>query len=205
MIQVGLTGNVASGKSAVARVWAEAGVPVVRADDLARDAVAPGRPARKEIIALFGDRAFKEDGSLDRGRMRDLAFRDPESRKRLEGVLHPHIRALREQWLQDRRLEGAPLVVSEVPLLFEVGMEDLFDVIVVVDAPESVREERLVVDRGIRRSEARRLLAAQGDPKLKLAKADHVIRNEGTLRALEESAVSLLSSLRADAGVEDGS
>ena len=196
MIQVGLTGNVASGKSTVSRLWASAGVPVVSADDLARDAVAPGGPAQAEIRELFGDEAFRKDGSLDRDRMRQLAFRDPEARRRLEGALHPHIRVLRERWLESRRLEGAPLVISEVPLLFEVGIEELFDDVVVVDAPEQVREERLVLERGISREEARRILAAQGDPELKLARADHVIRNGGTLQELEVSALRVLAELR---------
>ena len=196
MIQVGLTGNVASGKSTVARVWSSAGVPIVSADDLARDAVAPGGPAQAEIRKIFGDEAFEKDGSMDRDRMRQLVFKDPEARRQLEGAIHPHIRVLRERWLESRRLEGAPLVISEVPLLFEVGMEDLFDVVVVVDAPEQVREERLVLKRGISREEAKRILAAQGDPELKLAKANHVIRNGGTLEDLEVSALRVLSNLR---------
>ena len=197
MIQVGLTGNVASGKSTVSFLWASAGVPVVSADDLARDAVAPGGPAQAEIRELFGDEAFRKDGSLDRDRMRQLAFTDSEARSRLEGAVQPHIRVLRERWLESRRLEGASLVISEVPLLFETGIEELFDVVVVVDAPEQVREERLVLERGISREGARRILAAQGDPELKLARADHVIRNGGTLQELEVSALRVLAELRA--------
>jgi len=168
----------------------------VSSDDLARDAVAPGGPAQAEIRKIFGDEAFEKDGSMDRDRMRQFVFKDPEARRQLEGAIHPHIRVLREHWLESRRLEGAPLVVSEVPLLFEVRMEDLFDVVVVVDAPEQVREERLVLERGISKEEAKRIMAAQGDPELKLAKANHVIRNGGTLEDLEASALRVLANLR---------
>ncbi len=197
MIQVGLTGNVASGKSTVARIWADAGVPIVSADDLSRRAVAPGGPAIEEIREAFGNEVFTADGSLDRGRMRRLVFEDRASRERLEGILHPHIRALREEWVEDRRNEGAPIVVSEVPLLFEVGLEDQFDVVVVVHAPSSVREARLVADRGISRDEARRVMTAQGDPESKLERADFVIHNTGTVQELEASALAVLADLRA--------
>ena len=205
MIQVGLTGNVASGKSAVASLWADEGVPVVSADELSREAVSPGGPARAELREVFGEEAFCADGSLDRDGMRRLVFEDPEARRRLEGILHPHIDSLRELWLQDQRCQGASIAVSEVPLLFEVGLQAQFDVIVVVDAPEHLREERLVTRRGVSRQEARRILGAQGDPRAKLAGADHVIRNDGTLEELKTTALQVLADLRREAGVEEDS
>ena len=196
MIHIGLTGNVASGKSTVGRIWADEGIPVVSADELAREVVAPGGPGHAQIRQLFGDETFRPDGSLNRDRMRELAFRDSGARKQLEEVIHPHIHALRERWLRARRVEGSPLVVSEIPLLFEAKLEGLFDAIVVVDAPQDVRERRLVLKRGISRLEARRMLAAQGDPETKLARAHYVIRNKGTLSDLEASALEVLAQLR---------
>lgn len=202
MIRVGLTGNVASGKSAVAGIWQRAGVPVLSADELARSVVAPGGPAESEVRRAFGDQAFRLDGTLDRGRMRALVFQDPSERNRLERILHPHIRALTGAWLDARRREGTPLVVNEVPLLFEAGMEDEFDVIVVVDAPEGERERRLESARGIPAEEARRIMAAQGDAAAKRNRADYVLDNAGSLEALEASALALLDHLRAKTTAE---
>lgn len=175
---------------------------MLSADELARSVVAPGGPAESEVRREFGDQAFGLDGTLDRGRMRALVFRDPKERNRLESILHPHIRALTGAWLDARRLEGTPLVVNEVPLLFEAGMEDEFDVTVVVDAPEGERERRLESARGIPAEEARQIMAAQGDPGAKLNRADYVIDNAGTREALEASALELLDRLRAEAIAE---
>ena len=195
MIRVGLTGNIASGKSTVASAWQRAGVPVLSSDELSRKAVAVGGPAEAEVREVFGEQAFQADGELDRDRMRALVFRDPEARKRLESLLHPHIRALRETWLAAKQEEGARLVVNEVPLLFEVGMEEEFDVIVVVDAPEVERVKRLETARRIPSQEAQRILVAQGDAGEKKERADHVILNGGTVEELEASALALLHTL----------
>ncbi len=196
MIHVGLTGNIAAGKSVVADAWASVGVPVVGADDLARAAVFPGSPALAAVRSRFGEEVIGVDGALDRAHLRDIVFRDPSARQDLERILHPVIRTLRDQWVEARRREGASLVVSEIPLLFELNMEDGFDVIVVVDAPPHLREERLVRDRGLSESEARRLMASQGDPRVKREKADYVLLNEGDLPELREAALALLARLR---------
>jgi len=195
-LQVGLTGNVASGKSTVARAWAKAGVPVVSADDLARDAVAPGSPGLQEVVDAFGPQVLRSDGTLDRDHLRERVFQDTEARKRLEAILHPRIRELREAWLQEQRDEGAPLVVSEIPLLFETGLEGEVHLIVFVDAPKEERRRRLVEDRGLTPEEANRIMAAQGDPGEKRRRSHHVLKNDGTLEDLEARAHSLLEELR---------
>lgn len=200
MISVALTGNVASGKSAVADLWASRGVPVMSADVLARDAVAPGSPGLDQVRAAFGDGVLSADGTLDRGALRALVFEDEEARKRLEAILHPRIWALRETWMAARRSEGAPLVVAEIPLLFETGREGDFDVTVLVDAPEEVRLRRMVEHRGLDERQARRIVAAQMDPEAKRARAHHVLDNAGSLEALESAAVALLAVLRTQAG-----
>jgi len=191
-----LTGNVAAGKSVVAAAWERAGVPVVRADDLARQAVGRDSVRLQAIAARFGADLVREDGELDRDRMREIVFRDPEARRDLEGILHPAIRALRAEWMENRRAEGASLVASEVPLLYELGMEEEFDVVVVVDAPEPLREERLVGDRGLDPAEARRIIASQGNPRAKREKADYVLENLGTEEDLRRAALALLARIR---------
>ncbi|MBM4184610.1 MAG: dephospho-CoA kinase [Gemmatimonadetes bacterium] len=199
MISVGLTGNVGSGKSTVAELWSAAGVPVVSADDLSREAVLPGTPGLAAVRAAFGDGVLGADGTLDRTRLRAVVFQDAQARARLEGILHPLIAELRARWIDERRRAGDPLVVSEVPLLFERGLERDFDVTVLVDAPEATRLERLVHQRGIDASEARRIMAAQMDPARKRAAADHVIDNGGSRDHLEQEAARVLASLRGQA------
>ena len=198
-LHVGLTGNVASGKSTVARVWEGMGVPVVSADQLARDAVAPGSEGLAQVVDAFGEAVLAADGSLDRGALRKKVFADGRARRRLEAILHPRIAALREAWVRAREAEGAPILVSEVPLLFEAGLVDAFDCIVVVHAPEEERRRRLVEDRGLPAEEARRIMASQGDPEEKRARAHHVLLNDGTVEELEEGARSLMARLAEEA------
>jgi len=203
VLTVGLTGSVASGKSAVARVWAEAGVPVVSADELARRVVEPGSPGLDEVVDAFGEGILAPDGSLDRGALRKRVFRDEEARRRLEAILHPRIEALRRRWLEERRREGEALVVAEIPLLFEVGLDDAFDVTVVVHAGREERLRRLVEDRGLAEDEARRMIDAQLDPEEKRRRADAVLENDGTVAELEERARRLLDRLRSRAAGGD--
>lgn len=200
MIRVALTGNIASGKSAVAACWAELGVPVVSADELARRAVEPGTSGLTRVLEEFGDAVRAADGTLDRAALRARVVVDPDARRRLEEILHPDIWALRSEWLEARRREGAPLVVAEIPLLFETGREGDFDVTVLVDAPAEVRLRRLVDLRGLPSREARALMAAQMDPALKRARAHHVLDNAGTPQELEIAAVALLARLREPTG-----
>jgi len=202
MLSVGLTGNVAAGKSAVARRWSEAGVPVVSADELAREAVLPGSPGLAAITEAFGGDVLAVDGTLDRARMRAAVFEDDEKRARLEGLLHPEIWRLRSTWLEERRREGVSLVVSEIPLLFETGREGDFDVVVFVDAPEDVRIGRMVTDRALSAEEARRISAAQMSPDIKRQRSTIVIDNAGDLPSLHREADRVLAELRERAGGE---
>lgn len=200
MLTVALTGNVASGKSTVAALWREDGVPVVSADDLAREVVEPGTAGLADVRRAFGDGVLAADGSLDRAALRDRVFRDPETRERLESLLHPRIEARRKAWMERREREGAALAVAEIPLLFEVGLQDAFDTTVLVDAPEEVRLERLVGGRGLEREEARRVMDAQMAPERKRALADIVIDNDGSLEELRARAGAVLEALRRRAG-----
>lgn len=199
MLSVGLTGNVASGKSSVARLWRDAGVPVVSADNLSRTATEPGSEGLEEVVRAFGEDVLADDGTLDRAALRDVVFRDDDARHRLEEILHPRIRDLREAWLREREAEGEPLVVSEIPLLFETGMETAFDLTVLVDASREERLRRLVEDRGLEADEAERIMDAQMDPAEKRRRADLVVENDGTLQDLRARALIVLDLLLARA------
>ncbi|MFW6201206.1 MAG: dephospho-CoA kinase, partial [Gemmatimonadota bacterium] len=203
MRRVGLTGNIASGKSTVAAVWRRLGAPVIDADELARRAVEPGSPALEEIRRAFGPDVLDEQGRLDRERMRAVVFGDPEARRRLEAIVHPRVAELRAE--EERRLadEGARVVVHEIPLLFEVGLEDEFDVIAFVDAPAAVRLERIVRDRGLDPAEARRMIDAQMPAAEKRARSDMVIRNDADLERLERRAEATWRAIATDAGRGD--
>lgn len=202
MKTVALTGNVASGKSTVARVWADAGVPVVSADELARTAVAPGSPGFAAVVDTFGDEVVAADGTLDRGALRARIVAEPAERRLLEQIVHPIVRQLRDAAFRRHAAAGAPLVVAEIPLLFETGTEGEFDVVVVVDAPASERERRLVEDRGMEADEARALMETQGAPAEKRVAADHVIDNRGSVTELESRARQLLTQLQREAAAE---
>src|SRR5690554_6406662 len=127
MLKVGLTGNIASGKSTVAEEWRSLGAVVVDADELARRAVEPGTPALEEIARRWGTAVLDPSGRLDRAALRGVVFRDPSERRRLEEIVHPAVAALREEELRAAREAGALVFVAVIPLLFEVGLAPEFD------------------------------------------------------------------------------
>src|SRR5690349_15762985 len=127
MLKVGLTGNIAAGKSTVAQVWREMGATVVDADQLARMVVEPGTPAHAAIAAEWGTWVLEDGGALDRAALRRIVFADPEARARLEGIVHPAVAALRDDHYREAESRGEQLVVADIPLLFETGMVDDFD------------------------------------------------------------------------------
>jgi dephospho-CoA kinase len=188
MLRIGLTGNIAAGKSSVAGVWRSLGATVVDADELARRAVEPGTPGLALIVEAWGPAVLDADGELDRAALRRIVFEDPEARARLEEIVHPAVYALREEENRLAAGRGERLVVADIPLLFEVGMADEFDVVVLVDAPEEERLRRLVEDRGLDPEEAVRMIDAQMPAELKRARADLVIENAGSPAELEARA-----------------
>lgn len=199
MLKIGLTGNVASGKTALARIWAREGVPIVSADELAREAVRPGSSGLEAIVASFGAGILKDDGTLDRDALRRLVFPDPARRRHLEEILHPIIQALREDWMRREAGKGSRLIVAEIPLLFEAGLEETFDVVVLVDAPGPVRLRRLTELRGLEEEEARKILDAQMPSEEKRSRASFVIFNSGSMEELEIQGLALLDLLRSRA------
>ena len=188
---IGLTGGIAAGKSTVSSRFAEHGAVVVDADQLARDAVAPGSPGLQAVRERFGDAVIAPDGSLDRPALGAVVFADPEARRALEGITHPEVWRLAQQRFDTAEAaDPDAVVVYDVPLLAEAkGSRPLrFDAVVVVDAPAAVRIERLVEHRGMRREDAERRVAAQASDADRLALADHVVDATGTLEQTLRSA-----------------
>jgi len=196
VLRVGLTGGIGSGKSEVARLLAARGALVVDSDALAREVVAPGTAGLAAVVEAFGPDYLDAHGALDRPRLARLVFQDPQARERLNAVVHPLVGAAAAE-----RLAQAPedaIVVHDVPLLVETGMTPLFDVVVVVDTDRETQLERLVAQRGMTRQDAEARIDAQATREERLAAADHVIRNDGSLRELEEQVARLWQILTND-------
>ena len=183
---IGLTGNIASGKTAVADMLAERGAVIVDADVLAREAVSKGSPALAAITARWGTDVLDADGNLDRTSLRHIVFQNQEDLDALNEIVHPEVARLRSREIEAAKKRGDKILVCVVPLLFERHLADEFDAIVLVDAPRSLRLERIVRDRGIEEAEAMQMIASQMPADLKRARADFVIENAGSLEQLEE-------------------
>jgi len=190
---VALTGGVASGKTAVSDRFAELGVPVVDTDLLAREVVAPGSAGLAEVEAAFGSEVIDTNGALDRAALRQRIFDAPEARARLEEILHPRIADEAR-----RRLAAldAPYAIVVVPLLIESGLFEDADRLLVVDVPEQVQIERLIARDGSTRDQAEAMLAAQAGREARLARADDVIENTGTLKELRRRVDALDATYR---------
>lgn len=187
-LRIGLTGGVASGKSAVAERLLARGVPVLDADQIARELTEPGAAALSEIIHAFGMGYRLPDGSLNRRALRELVFEDRDARLRLEKILHPRIRALLEE---RAAASSAPYVLIAVPLLAEVGRYAWLDAVVVVDVPRALQRARLLVRDGVDAALAERMLDAQATRQQRLVIADYVIDNTGSLAELDVAVARL--------------
>ena len=190
MRKVGLTGGIGSGKSTVSRLLASYGAAVVDADLVAREVVEPGTDGLRQVIEAFGP-TVAPGGVLDREALGKVVFGDDEKRKVLSGILHPLIGARSAELMAAAETSGAPVLVHDVPLLVENGLESLYDDVVVVDVPVELQLERLVRDRGMSEQDARNRIAAQATRKQRLAKATVVLDNSGTLAQLEEQVTAL--------------
>jgi len=202
VIRVGLTGTVAAGKSAVGRLFEGWGARRVDADQLARDAVAPGSAGLGKVRALWGDAVLQPDGSLDRAAVRARVFKDDDARKALERIVHGEVRRLRAAWRARRIEEGASVVVEEIPLLFETGLEVEYDAIVVVDAAVGERRRRAIRSRGWTPEEFDAIDASQLPAEEKRARAHYVILNDGDREALETASRSVWEALRRTHGID---
>jgi dephospho-CoA kinase len=186
MIKVAVTGGAGAGKTVVCDCFAQLGAHVVSLDELAREAVQPGSPVLDAIVTHFGEGILMPDGSLDRGKLRGIITRDAEARKALEGLTHPEIlRLLEKKMAAIESLKEDAVVVAEVPLLIEVGMQDRFDVVILVEADLEHHKSRLMSRNGSSAESAAALLDIQMTPEEKRPYADYVIENRGTLEDLE--------------------
>lgn len=199
MLLVGLTGNIASGKSTVARLFGLWGATLIDADVLARQAVDVGMPAYHAIIERWGEGVTAPDGPIDRRELRQRVFSDSEQLEALNAIVHPEVQRLRDELVDDARRRGDRIVVCDIPLLFERRLADQFDRIVLVDAPRPVRMDRLVRDRGLETAEAMKMIASQMPAELKRARADYLIDNTGTPEELEARAREVWQALGRDA------
>ncbi|MGO4956403.1 dephospho-CoA kinase [Luteococcus sp. Sow4_B9] len=185
MIRVGLTGGIASGKSAVGEVLQKLGALVVDSDQLARDVVAPGTPGLAAVVQRFGKDVLRPDGSLDRGRLGAVIFSDPAARADLNAIVHPLVRSASRS-IEDQVTDPYAIVVLMIPLLVETGQERDFDALVVVDVDETTQLERLMARNGLTREEAQARIDAQASRAERLRVADYVIRNDAGLDELAE-------------------
>lgn len=194
---IGLTGGIGSGKSAVAKLFAARDVPVIDADELSREVVMRGEPALAEIVDAFGAEVLTPDGELDRRRLRERVFADPDGRAHLEAIIHPRVYAEMQ-----RRLEGleAPYAIVVVPLLIETGGVSRVDRVLVVDAPPVLQIERVCHRDSTSRSAVEKILAAQVDRQSRLEAADDVIENDSSEVDLERKVAALHEQYLVSAG-----
>jgi len=181
LLKIAVTGGAGSGKSTVVRMFKELGAAVLDADEVARQVVAVGEPAWEELRRTWGPEFFHEDGSLDRAKVAQRVFSDSEARQRLNDLIHPQVARKIKERLKALEQEGTPLVVVEVPLLFEAGLKSAYDKVVVVFAEPEDQARRLEGRDHRPEGEVTGILKAQWPLKEKLAHADYVVDNRGSL------------------------
>ena len=206
MIKVAITGGAGTGKSTVTRMFKELGAEVLDADAIAREAVAVGAPAWQELRRVYGANFFHENGTLNRSRLAQLVFADPEARRRLDGLIHPRVEAELQARVAELARRGVPLVLVEVPLLFETGREVAFGRVIVVAAPEAAQIRRLRARDHRGEAEIRGILEAQGRLADKVARADYEVDNGGARRHTEQQVKNIWGELKnqLDSGSEKG-
>ena len=194
MRRVALTGGIATGKSHVRSRFEHLGVPTIDSDVLAREAVASGTKGLAAVVERFGTAVLRPDGSLDRHKLAEIVFADPEARKALEAIVHPYVRRRTDEWFAALDANRHPYAIADIPLLFEVHRDKDFDtVIVVASAPET--QLKRIRERGISEAEARQRMAAQWPIEDKIGRADHVIRTDGSFAETDRQVQALHARL----------
>lgn len=194
---MGLTGGIGSGKSAVADLLAGHGAMIIDADLLARRAVAPGTPGLDRIVEQFGPGVLTAEGELNRPALGEVVFADPEARGRLNAIVHPEVRRLAAE--AEQAADPDVVIVHVIPLLVETGQQELFDLVVVVDVDPATQLRRVMERDGMDPSQARARVTAQASREARLAAADLVIENNGSLQQLATSVAGLWEHLRTTA------
>ena len=195
--RVALTGGIATGKSHVRARFESLGIPTIDADMLARDAVAPGSAGLAAVVRRFGTEVCEADGTLNRKKVGAIVFHDPQARHDLEQIVHPYVREMTERWFASLDPERVPFAVADIPLLFEGHREAEFDAVIVTACEAAMQLNRLMARDGRGEAEARQRIAAQWPLQDKIARADYVIRTDGsfddTNRQIDEIAARLRS------------
>jgi dephospho-CoA kinase len=193
---IAITGGIGAGKSTVARILTDFGYEVLSADQLSREVVASGLPAYQKIIAAFGPEIILPDGRLDRKKLGEVVFASPKLRRKLEAIVHPEVIARIKSVVAARQAARQPLLFIEVPLLFENGMEKMFDLVWVVDLSATSQLQRVRERDGLGVTAVRQRLAAQLPPAVKAARADLVLQNDGSRSGLEDQVRRAVAALQ---------
>lgn len=191
MFKVGLTGGIGCGKSTVCGLFADFGVPIVDADVIARQLVAPGQPALAKLAATFGESIINSDGTLNRAGLRQLVFSEPQDKQRLDAIMHPLI--YNEMEAAVRRLQKAYCIMA-IPLLVETQKKHVVDRVLVVDCPLEIQLQRVVDRDRVELSQAEAIIACQATRQQRLAVADDIVDNSTTPESLAEQVKSLHNS-----------
>jgi len=194
LLRVGLTGGIGAGKSEVSRRLAAQGAVVIDADAIAHEVVGPATGGLAEVVAAFGNDVLDPGGQLDRARLGDLVFADPQLRSKLNAIVHPLV-AARMRELEDTAPAGS-IVVHDVPLIAENNLAGSYDLVVVVDVPTRIQLDRLIRHRGLSRDQAKARIAAQAAREQRLAIASIVVDNSGSLAELDRQVGELWAELR---------
>lgn len=187
MLRIGLTGGIASGKTAVAEEFAALGIGIIDTDLIAREVVAPELPGLNAIVEAFGTTVLHADGTLDRAALRNRVFADAAKRKQLEAILHPLIRQRALETAASIPASQGPYQIFVVPLLIETGFAELVDRILVVDTSTTIQRQRLMARDGSSPAEVEQIIASQADREQRLNAADDVIKNDGDLSELRKT------------------
>lgn len=193
---IGLTGGIATGKSTVSGLIRAHGIPVVDADELAREVIRPQTKGLQQVVSLFGPDVLAADGSLDRARMGQIVFRDRQKLDQLENIIHPLIRERVEELKRELRGAGHRIAIYDVPLLFEKNMESLFDGVIVVACGFEQQLQRFIARNGVDEVTARARIAQQLPIEDKVKRADWIVDNSGSKAQLEKNVKVLLEELK---------
>ena len=200
--KIGVTGGIGSGKSAVCTIFTHLGVPVLSADDIAKEISSTNAAVRKQLIAIVGESAFQPDGSLNRAFIASKMFADKSLQRKMEKLLHPRVEKEIDRRCKEFKYRGDRMVLVEAALIYEAGLNKNLDAVIVVDADESERISRVRKRDAVSEASVQSRIAAQWDVKKKLQKADYVIYNNGTMDELESKVRFVLSVIKhvADGG-----
>lgn len=188
MLRIGLTGGIGSGKTTVANLFGHYGIPVLDADEIARQIVEPGHPAYDPVVTQFGETILTENKSIDRAKLRNMVFNDPTKRKQLEAIIHPLVRQEISRRLSQL---NAPYCIVVVPLLIESGLNNMIDRILVIDAPEPLQIERVMQRNDLPADEVKKIIQTQIPRDKRIAYADDVIVNDSDIVHLQDKVKSL--------------